>query len=115
MKSASGLKPCSCAKARKEQAGWTCEVCGAKQGEIRWGKVKHRFYTVWLAAAHLNHDPENPHAKLAVDFVEDVTLGGGSPPSALLSDRHIGQSSSTPSRYSSRERPTGWAVRSPCP
>src|SRR5437764_14930890 len=24
--------------ARKEQAGWTCEVCGAKQGEIRWGK-----------------------------------------------------------------------------
>ncbi len=33
------------AKARKEQAGWTCEVCGVKQGEIRWGKVKRRFYT----------------------------------------------------------------------
>lgn len=54
------------AKARKEQAGWTCEVCGARQGEERWGKVNQRFYTVWLAAAHLNHDPENPHAKLAV-------------------------------------------------
>jgi hypothetical protein len=23
------------AKARKEQAGWTCEACGAKQGESR--------------------------------------------------------------------------------
>ena len=54
------------AKARKEQAGWVCEVCGAKQGEVRWGKVNGRYYTVWLAAAHLNHDPENPHAKLAV-------------------------------------------------
>jgi hypothetical protein len=52
--------------ARKEQAGWTYEVCGAKQSEEHWGKVKRRFYTVWLAAAHLDHDPENPHAKLAV-------------------------------------------------
>ena len=50
----------------KEQAGWTCEVCGAKQGETSWGKIKNRFYTVWLAAARLNHDPESPHAKLAV-------------------------------------------------
>jgi len=54
------------AKARKEQARWTCEQCGAKQGEERLGKVNNRYYTVWLAAAHLNHDPENPHAKLAV-------------------------------------------------
>jgi ssDNA-binding Zn-finger/Zn-ribbon topoisomerase 1 len=54
------------AKARKEQAGWACEQCGAKQGEERWGKLKKRSYTVWLAAAHLNHDPENPHARLTV-------------------------------------------------
>ena len=54
------------AKARKEQAGWTCEQCGAKQGEERLGKIHNRYYTIRLAAAHLNHDPENPHPKLAV-------------------------------------------------
>jgi len=35
--------------------------------------------------------------------MEDITPDGGSTPSALVVDRHIGQSSSTPSRYRSRK------------
>ena len=54
------------ARERKELAGWRCEQCGAKQGEVRIGKIHRRPYVVWLAAAHLDHDPENPNARLAV-------------------------------------------------
>jgi hypothetical protein len=54
------------ARARKELAGWRCEQCGAKQGEVLIGKIHKRPYVVWLAAAHLDHDPENPNARLAV-------------------------------------------------
>jgi len=54
------------ARERKEQAGWSCDHCGAKQGETHWSKTKRRFYTVCLAAAHLDHDTANPDARLAV-------------------------------------------------
>lgn len=54
------------ARKRKELAGWRCERCGAKHGDIRIGKTHKRPYTVYLAAAHLDHDPENPNARLAV-------------------------------------------------
>jgi len=54
------------AKERKEQAGWSCDHCGAKQGETKWGSTSKRFYTVLLAAAHLDHDTSNPDARLAV-------------------------------------------------
>jgi hypothetical protein len=47
--------------------------------------------------------------------IEDITPGGGSTPYALAADRRIGQSSSIPSRYRSRKRPTAWSARSRCP
>lgn len=37
-------------KARKEQAGWICEQCGAKQGEERWGKINGRYYRYFVDA-----------------------------------------------------------------
>lgn len=49
----------------KEQAGWTCEKCGAKHGELRAGKTFKRPFVVNLAAAHLNHDVKNKRPQLA--------------------------------------------------
>lgn len=54
------------ARERKELAGWKCEQCGAKHGEVLIGKIHKRPYTVWVAAVHLDHDPENINARLAV-------------------------------------------------
>jgi hypothetical protein len=47
--------------------------------------------------------------------IENITPGGGSPPNALAAGRRIGQSSSIPSRYSSRQRPTGRSASSRYP
>lgn len=50
----------------KERAGWKCERCGVEQGTGRIGIKKGRHYKVRLATAHLDHDPENPDARLVV-------------------------------------------------
>jgi hypothetical protein len=49
----------------KMRAGWRCEHCGAWHGEQRIGRIHGTLYTVFLAACHVNHDPENPDAVLA--------------------------------------------------
>lgn len=48
----------------KEKAGWKCERCGVANGTQRIGKKRGTVYTVRLAAAHLDHDPENPDPRL---------------------------------------------------
>ncbi|HYU71486.1 MAG TPA: hypothetical protein VEL31_02295, partial [Ktedonobacteraceae bacterium] len=49
----------------KEKAGWRCEFCGGVHGDqvvnVETGVVS----TVVLSAAHLDHDPWNPSARLA--------------------------------------------------
>ncbi len=47
----------------KERAGWRCEQCGISHGMLRFSKAG-KLYIVYLAAAHLNHDPRNPNASL---------------------------------------------------
>ncbi|HLI05943.1 MAG TPA: hypothetical protein VKV40_05175 [Ktedonobacteraceae bacterium] len=49
----------------KEQAGWQCQHCAVPHGTQRVGKRSGRPYRVALAASHLDHDPENPHPRLA--------------------------------------------------
>src|SRR5947209_1339437 len=47
----------------KERAGWCCEACGVAHGE--WVlSARGEPYEVRLAAAHLDHDPWNPDARL---------------------------------------------------
>lgn len=48
----------------KEDAGWRCQWCAAAHGSIKlnW---RGEPYEVVLTAAHLDHDPENPEARLA--------------------------------------------------
>ena len=47
-----------------ERAGWKCERCGIANGTELIGKKRGNVYKVRLAAAHLNHDPENPDPEL---------------------------------------------------
>ena len=47
-----------------EQATYRCEHCGIPHGSMRVGKHRHNLYFVHLHAAHINHDPHNPQAKL---------------------------------------------------
>ena len=47
-----------------EQANYRCEHCGMPHGIMRVGKHRHNLYFVHLHAAHINHDPHNPQAKL---------------------------------------------------
>jgi hypothetical protein len=49
----------------KRRKKYTCEHCGAKQGEERMNKYGC-IYKVKIAAAHVNHDPRNPRAKLMI-------------------------------------------------
>jgi len=49
---------------RKEATGWRCEECGAKHGSIKLNWLGEP-YEVVLTAAHLDHDPWNPEARLA--------------------------------------------------
>src|SRR5437879_3533160 len=43
------------ALACKEQAGWCCEHCGIGHGELAVSERTGVVYTVYLAAAHLDH------------------------------------------------------------
>ena len=53
------------AYACKEQAGWCCEHCGIAHGDTAISERTGVVYTVYLAAAHLDHDPWNPSPRLA--------------------------------------------------
>ena len=53
------------ARACKEQADWQCQDCTVEHGAQRVGKRTGKPYRVALAAAHLDHDPENPDPRLA--------------------------------------------------
>jgi hypothetical protein len=46
------------------RAGYRCEDCGIPHGVLRVGKKSKSPYIVYLHAAHVNHDPENPQAAL---------------------------------------------------
>ncbi len=46
------------------QAGYRCEACGTPHGVLRVGKRSKSPYVVYLHAAHVNHDPDNPQAEL---------------------------------------------------
>lgn len=49
----------------QSRCGWCCQFCGIKQGRKRKSKRTGKWYRVWLAAAHLDHDPQNPEPRLA--------------------------------------------------
>jgi hypothetical protein len=49
----------------KERAGWRCEHCGIAHGTEVVSERTGVVSTVWLAAAHLDHDPWNPSPRLA--------------------------------------------------
>lgn len=53
------------ARAVKEAAGWQCQSCHVSQGAERVSKRTGAVYRVALAAAHLDHDPDNPAPRLA--------------------------------------------------
>lgn len=44
----------------KEQAGWKCEFCHIKHGAVRVSRRTGERYTVYLHAAHRDHDIGNP-------------------------------------------------------
>src|SRR2546422_8503646 len=48
----------------REQAGMRCEQCHVNQGEERISRRTQRAYTIYLHAAHKNHDPGNPKPEL---------------------------------------------------
>ena len=48
----------------KERAGWICEHCGIAHGTPAISRAGEP-YIVYLAAAHLDHDPWNPFPRLA--------------------------------------------------
>jgi hypothetical protein len=48
----------------RELANWQCERCQVKHGTMRISKWTLRLWPVYLVAAHVNHDPENPDAEL---------------------------------------------------
>ena len=46
------------------RAGYRCEDCGTPHGVLRVGKRSKSPYVMYLHAAHINHDPDNPQAQL---------------------------------------------------
>jgi len=52
------------AKECKDRAGWRCQFCGVAHGDIAISR-RGEPYTIYLAAAHLDHDPWNPRPRLA--------------------------------------------------
>jgi hypothetical protein len=53
------------AYACKERAGWHCEKCGVAHGSKRVSHWTLNEYTVYLQAAHIDHDYSNPNPRLA--------------------------------------------------
>lgn len=49
----------------KERAEWRCQHCTVEHGTERLSKRTGQPYQVRLAAAHLDHDPENCDPRLA--------------------------------------------------
>src|SRR3954466_6144877 len=49
----------------KERAGWCCQKCGMSHGTVLVSKRTGVVYVMYLAAAHLDHDPWNPNPRLA--------------------------------------------------
>ena len=49
----------------KERDGWRCRHCGIEQGASAVNEQTGVVYTVFLHAAHLDHDPWNPCPRLA--------------------------------------------------
>lgn len=52
-------------RACKDLAGWKCQHCRVPQGRRRKSRHSGNWYKVRLAAAHLDHDPENEWPRLA--------------------------------------------------
>ncbi len=52
------------AYACKELAGWICEHCGVAHRSLAVSRAG-QMYVIYLAAAHLDHDPWNPAPRLA--------------------------------------------------
>ena len=52
------------ARACKERAGWRCEHCGVEHGTSAVSERTGVVYTIYLAAAHVDHDPWNPQPRL---------------------------------------------------
>src|SRR5215468_2211290 len=48
----------------RERAGWLCEVCMVPHGAIVRSPRTGNPYVVYLQAAHVNHDHNNPHPDL---------------------------------------------------
>ena len=51
------------AAACKARAGWECEHCGARQYQLMTSR-KGTPYIIYLHAAHVHHDRENPNPEL---------------------------------------------------
>jgi len=49
----------------KERAEWCCEFCGVAHRTDAVSRQTGVVYTLYLAAAHLDHDPWNPTPRLA--------------------------------------------------
>jgi hypothetical protein len=52
------------AQEAKERAGWMCEVCMVPHGAIVLSPRTGNPYVVYLQAAHVNHDHDNPSPEL---------------------------------------------------
>ena len=48
----------------KQQADWQCEYCHISHGAHRYSKRTGAIYTVYLHAAHRDHDIDNPNPVL---------------------------------------------------
>jgi hypothetical protein len=52
------------AQEAKEEAGWMCTVCMVPHGAIVRSPRTGNPYVIYLQAAHVNHDHDNPFPKL---------------------------------------------------
>ncbi|HEY7414390.1 MAG TPA: hypothetical protein VH593_04300 [Ktedonobacteraceae bacterium] len=53
------------ARACKDRAGWHCEKCNVAHGTERLSVWTGNTYCVYMQAAHVDHDFENPAPRLA--------------------------------------------------
>jgi hypothetical protein len=52
------------AQEAKERAGWMCEMCMVPHGAIVRSPRTGNPYVIYLQAAHVNHDHDNPYPEL---------------------------------------------------